>query len=114
MSDSKKPKLSEIKARDENMQGEESLSEFIFHARTDIPYLLDLVKRLGKALGWTLANLNYLEEPSQRDDEGCITHMRCRICKAETRWNYPDVTHIPHTVECEHRKARALLLEVKE
>ncbi|KKL94164.1 hypothetical protein LCGC14_1867420 [marine sediment metagenome] len=51
MSESKKPTVSEIRARDEDMQGEESLAKFIFHARTDIPYLLDLVERMGKELG---------------------------------------------------------------
>ena len=38
MSDSKKPKLSEIRARDQSAPG---------GARFDVPYLLDLVERMG-------------------------------------------------------------------
>lgn len=37
----KKPKVSEIRARDQSAPG---------GARFDVPYLLDLVQRLGKAL----------------------------------------------------------------
>ena len=102
----KKPKLSEIKARPACICN--------WNPPSEKDYLLKLVKRLGKALEWTLSNLKYLEEPSQRDDEGCITHMRCKVCKAETRWNYPDMPEIPHTSDCEHREARELLKEIKE
>ncbi len=59
MSDSKKPTVSEIRARDEDMQGEESLAKFIFHARTDIPYLLDLVERMGDALRLLLIQMQH-------------------------------------------------------
>ena len=52
MTDTKKPTLSEIRARNEQVTG----AEWNVEAREtqlfdDIPYLLDLVSRMGKALG---------------------------------------------------------------
>ena len=85
MSESKKPTVSEIRARDEDMQGEESLAKFIFHARTDIPYLLDLVERLGELAELILTETNPVNVLGP-----------------------PEVTH-----EME-KKARALLKELKQ
>ena len=47
-----KPKLSEIKAREQRVPWTvEAIADFMEHAKTDIPHLLKLVKRLGKVLG---------------------------------------------------------------
>ena len=53
MTDTKKPKLSEIRARVDALHGPPShhvTTQFEEHAYNDIPYLLDLVKRLGKII----------------------------------------------------------------
>ena len=51
MSDTKKPKLSEIRAREQAVPWTvEAIAEFMKHAKTDIPHLLNLVSRMGKAL----------------------------------------------------------------
>lgn len=47
----KKPKLSEIRAREQRVPWTvEAITDFIDHTKTDIPYLLDLVERLGRII----------------------------------------------------------------
>ena len=104
MTDTKKPKLSEIRADFEGFEnwaisntafrGSIQEEAFVDNAREDIPYLLDLVSRLGKALEGNRAQAHYflchnINEYPQHQDAGDCRSPYCQ-------------------------EARALLLEVKE
>ena len=87
MSDSKKPTVSEIRAREQAVPWTvEAIAEFMKHAKTDIPYLLDLVKRMGKALArfsseFPVPGCGYCTITIEPD--GKVTHeARCPIPEA--------------------------------
>ena len=72
MSDSKKPKLSEIQAREQRVPWTvEAIAAFHNHSKTDIPYLLDLVERLGKSISGYIATHAHDFVPIEQSDCTC-------------------------------------------
>lgn len=85
-----KPKLSEIKQRDQSAPG---------GARFDVPYLLDLVKRLGKRVSQAQDVTGHTYDCPESLVQARILHRMSTATE-------------PCTGIC--KKARALLLEIKE
>lgn len=79
-------------------------SLFIAHSRTDIPHLLDLVERLGKALEHLLSQ-----------SEICEFNNAAGSATCETCFQVGDtIASIPHKPDCAVKEARALLKEIKQ
>jgi len=98
MTDTKKPTLSEIVAREKaaaEFTWYPNAMEAVFRSRTDIPYLLDLVSRMGKAL------------------EG-LSDMHITFCDRCTIAVPQDGRPPIHEDGCPVPKARALLEELKK
>ena len=112
MNESKKPTVSEARARNERARKawEQDKERTHYSAALDIsgnlfddiPYLLDLVDRMGKALGWALQEV----EDSTEMDESYT--MPLHDCEYATN---------PEAGKCDfhegYEKARALLEEIK-
>jgi len=102
MSDEPKMVLSEIKARTERAceKGQHhyfpAASHALFH---DIPYLLDLVSRIGKVLGETFQDVT-------TDEQNAICGHCILTIESDGR--------VKHEVDCPAVEARALLEEIKK